>query len=196
MVLAIIEDRPEQFSLPDPDTLPAWVHAALDRWDTSHATYMGLHVLKYQNPELEKAHGLERIENMAFKHLRYLASLWQYANFRTYVTSFEMQVLEAELAALKMPFALKRYVHQTMCRDSNGDPYWIHEETWQHDKAYIINFIQHRLGTYGAIMGRQQIKHTLEKLDAIYTVCEALGVEVQIYQSNQRVLRKKLQRTS
>lgn len=189
-------EPPQQMPLPDPDELPAWVHAALDKWDTSNATYIGLRVLRENYAALRKPHALEQVENMAFSHLRHLATLWQFANFRTYVTSFELQVLEAEKEALQKPFALKRYTYQTMCRDGNGDVYWIDEEHWQHDRKWIVGFIQKRLGRYGAIMGEHQIQNTLNKLDAIYEVCESLEIEVRVYESHIQPLQQRLRKAS
>jgi hypothetical protein len=189
MVLALVpkqtEDTPLQIPLPNPDTIPAWVHAALDRWDTSRATYLGLEVLRQQYPLLQSSYD-NPMERDVFRKLRVLALSWQSVNYRTYITSFEKMLLDAEIKALRNPLSTRR-------SDTGNYP----------DIDWILNFIQNEIGGYsggkqrkrqaGIIMGKRHILATLDGISAIYTICETMGVQVQIMASFKEQLQTPLQ---
>jgi hypothetical protein len=168
----ILSELPIQIPLPDPATIPAWVHAALDRWDTSRATYLGLEVLRQQYPLLQSSYD-NPMERDVFRKLRVLALSWQRANYRTYITSFEKMLLDAEIKALRNPLSTRR-------SDTGNYP----------DIDWILDFIQKEIGGYsggkqrkrqaGIIMGKRHILATLDGISAIYTVCDTMGVQVQI----------------
>ena len=183
MALAILEkpteDTPLQIPLPAPESIPAWVHAALDRWDTSHATYIGLQVTNAQYPELADVSDMNRkVERAAYSRLRRLATLWQFANYRTFLTSFEMWIMKLELEALEKPYALKRYTHEHVVRDKDGSFYRVTQDTWNHDVNWIAEYIQKRVGAGGYAMGVQQIKYTLKAISHILEVCDELEIHV------------------
>jgi hypothetical protein len=190
----IIEETPQQLPLPDPDALPAWVRAALDSWDTSHATYWGLDILKAIYKELQTPYHLEKIEQKVFRRLKILARVWQKANFRTYITSFEQQILDAEIEALRKPYSTRLYVYERQVYDGEGDYYRVTEESYQHDTDFIVRHIQRKLGSYGVIMGNHQILHTLHSISAVLDACDKMDIKVEIVQSHQRVLQYRLRK--
>ena len=165
-----------QIPLPDPATIPAWVHMALDRWDTSHATYYGYDILRQIYPELHSSYD-NPLERQVYRKLRVLALCWQRAGYRTYITSFEKQILDAEIKALENPLSSRR-----------GDM------GIQLDMEWILSFIQSRLGSYRVAMGKRHILATLDGISAIYTVCETMGIEVKMESSERTPLRNVLQR--
>lgn len=174
-----------QLPLPNPDTIPAWVHAALDRWDTSRATYLGLEVLKHQYPELQSAYE-NPMERDVFRKLRVLAISWQNVGYRTYITSFEKMLLDIEIKALRNPLSTRR---------SDTGNYL--------DLDWILNFMQRELGGYsggkqrrrqtGIAMGKRHILATLDGISAVYMCCETMGIEVKIVSSHKETLQVSLQ---
>lgn len=189
MALAIVPkpdtELPLQLPLPNPDTIPAWVHAALDRWDTRKVTYLGFEVLKQQYAELQSSYD-NPMERDVFRKLRILAISWQGVNFRTYITSFEKMLLNAEIKALGQPMSTRR-----------GD---LGNQT---DMDFILEFIQKELGGYGGgkrrkqgtgiVMGKRHILATLDGISAVYMACETLGVDVKIESSQREILQIGLQ---
>lgn len=208
MALAILpkpDILPEiiQLPLPDPAQIPAWVHAALDRWDTSHATYIGLQVTTRQYAELnEVSPRTRRVERKAFRRLRWLATMWQFANFRTFLTSFEMRLLELELEALQKPYAMKLYVHKYTVQDKDGSYHQVCEDTYQHDVDWIANYIQQRMkNEYHYIVGAQYVKHSLKAVSSILEVCAEMDMPVgyienmrQHYQAQLEIVPRKRRR--
>jgi hypothetical protein len=187
MALAILpkptDDTPLQIPLPNPDDLPAWVHAALDRYDTSYATYIGLAALMEASrdkcPEIASvSQRTRRVERMAFHRLRWLAITWQSANYRTFLTSFEMRVMELELEALQKPYAMKLYTHEHIVKEKDGSSYRVTQDDYQHDVEWIAGYIQKQLGAERYVMDIQYIKSTLQTVSNILEVCNALDTPV------------------
>jgi hypothetical protein len=177
----------QQLPLPNPDALPAWVHAALDEWHTSRALFRGLDVLKQQYEDLNKPHHLEQIERQAFKRLYWLACIWQSANFRTFITSFEQDLLKAEIDVIHgNPLATRLMRDEYTIANPDGSNHRVIDEYHVLDWPYIIPKIQKRLGSWGVIMGYHQIRAMLETIDAIYYVCDQLELDVQAV-SNQKL---------
>jgi hypothetical protein len=190
-MLAVIP-KPEtdiiQLSLPDPVQIPAWVRAALDRWDTKRATYRGLEVLKQQYPELQSSYD-NPMERDVFRKLRVLAISWQNVNYRTYITSFEKMLLDIEIKALKNPLSTRR---------SDTGNYL--------DLDWILDFMQRELGGYGSgkrgkrqtgiVMGKRHILATLDGISAIYMVCETMGIEVKVVSSHKVTLQEALRKSA
>ena len=200
MALAIVtveeqpEETPIQIPLPDPATIPPWIHAALDRWDTSRAVYLGYDVLKQMYSELQASES--QLERNTLRKLRVLAHLWQYTNYRTYITSFEQQILQAEIKALQHPYALKRAMVEYLERDKHGDWCIVEVEEYRHDVDWIVHFIQKRLGSFGVIMGIQQILRTLDSISSVYTICDNIGIDVEIVLNQRATLQKELRKVS
>jgi hypothetical protein len=184
MALALLP-KPEpdviQLPLPAPESIPAWVHAALDRWDTSRATYLGLEVLRQQYPLLQSSYD-NPMERDVFRKLRVLALSWQRANYRTYITSFEKMLLDIEIKALRNPLSTRR---------SDTGNYL--------DLDWILDFMQKELGGFNAgkrgkrhskiMMGKRHILATLDGISAIYMICETMGLEVKVLSNYQETLR-------
>ncbi len=193
MALAIVErPLPEiiQLPLPNPDELPAWVQMALGRHEIGKSVYIGYNALKELYAVLQQSYS-SRIETEVFKKLRVQALAWQQANYRTYITAFEKQILDAEIIALEKPYATKRYEYQRQVLSIHGEYEWVTEESWQHDTDWIISFIQKRLGSYGVIMGKHQILQTLTSVSAVYYACELIGVTTVIMASHREYIEKK-----
>lgn len=185
----------QQLPLPDPEKIPAWVHLQFERYETRNAVFIGYEALKQLYPLLQAAHHLEAIEREAFKRMRFFAYIWQSANYRTYITAFEKQVLEAEIEALEKPYATRhvRVERRVLVGDA-----WRTElvDEYPHDVDWIVQFIQRKLGSFGAIMGKHQILHTLSAIDSVMYACDILGVPVRTVAHRRQVLQHTLRRAA
>ena len=156
-----------QQPLPETSHIPAWVYAALDAHRYDPAIKPGLHGMLSHYPIL--ANSITDVEHTVFYRLRDLALAWQRANFRTFLTDLELQVMQIEQEVMKLPHA---------SRETGQDERKV-------NSAFVIEQIQQRLARQQrhnktmVIMNKAQIRAVLDSIDCILTIAEYAGCPVE-----------------